>query len=55
MVDKFTTKTKKEITMDLSTTTFPKARLHPMMIIAGFALLLLCIVATVAVMGWIPT
>ncbi len=36
-------------------TTHPKARIHPLMIVAGIAVILFCAAGIAAIMGWIPT
>ncbi|MCU6433871.1 glycine zipper 2TM domain-containing protein [Undibacterium sp. Jales W-56] len=34
---------------------FPKAKLHPMILVAGAAVILFCAIGIAAIMGWIPT
>jgi outer membrane lipoprotein SlyB len=41
--------------MNMPVNTFSKHRTHPMIIIAGIAVILFCAVGTAAIMGWIPT
>jgi outer membrane lipoprotein SlyB len=41
--------------MNMPLTTVSKARAHPMLIIAGTALVLFCATGTAAIMGWIPS
>ncbi len=36
-------------------TTHPKPRVHPLMIVAGIAVILFCAAGIAAIMGWIPT
>ena len=41
--------------MNTSSNPHPRARLHPMMILAALAVLLFCLVGTAAILGWIPS
>jgi outer membrane lipoprotein SlyB len=41
--------------MNMPLTTVSKARAHPMLIIAGTAVVLFCATGTAAIMGWIPS
>ena len=40
--------------MNMSVSSTPKSRAHPMLIVAGTAVVLVCLTGTAALMGWLP-
>jgi outer membrane lipoprotein SlyB len=46
---------KEEITMNMSVNSISKTRAHPILIVAGTAVVLVCLTGTAALLGWLPS